>query len=300
MSTATKLSLLAQTKESQRIKLGLATSVPFSAYVNHIPKWSPVILFAGTEQGVLYDSPLPPSLFQDAMASTSVSMDGDQVGLRLDRSRGLASVIVDVPTANISSPISLSRNAIFNLLSTPNTHKGLLRIEIDVSGDFSYLTLVIDGNFGLVGEMSRAGKYVFTVYNLTPTNSAYANLYIKANTNAQTFMINSFVVKKIYGNHAIQTSSSARPIYKTDGAKAWLYHDNANKKMTVKLPAMTATTVVATDDGVVINYPVTIAAGDYVLQNNSTLGREYGRLIIDRELSANEQMLATNYFNAKR
>lgn len=41
MSTATKLSLLAQTKEAQRIKLGLAKSVPFSAYVDYMKKVDP-------------------------------------------------------------------------------------------------------------------------------------------------------------------------------------------------------------------------------------------------------------------
>lgn len=300
MSTANKLALLAQTKEVQRTKLGLSMSVPFSEYVNHIAEWSPQSLFAGVEQGLWYDSPSPSTLYQNAVGTTLTNAQGDPTGLRLDRSRGLAPIALDLPTANISSPISLTANAVFSLLATAYTPKGLLQIEIDISGDFSFLSLVVDGNGLPLGTITAAGKRTFTVNNLTPTSSAYASLYIRANTAAQTFMINSFVVKKIYGNHAIQSVSASRPTYQTDGTKSWLYHDKVDDKMSVILPAMTATTVVATDDGVAINYPVAITAGAHQLTNNSTLGRDYGRLIVDRALTVDEQAKITQYFNAKR
>lgn len=39
MSIATELALLANTKESLRVALGLSTSIPFSQYASHIPPY---------------------------------------------------------------------------------------------------------------------------------------------------------------------------------------------------------------------------------------------------------------------
>lgn len=262
--------------------------------------WNPLPLFANGVQGAWYESSDLATLYQDAVMLVPVTASGDPVGARLDLSKGLVPTALSVTTNNISNPITLPANGNFTLLSTNNTPKGMLKIEIEITGSFSNLSLNIDGNGAAFGVITSAGKHTFTVNNTTPVGSLYANLYIRANSSAQTFKIESFKISKIEGNHAVQTVSSARPIYQTDGAKSWLYHDKVDDKMTVNLPAMTATTVTATDAGVTINYPVSITAGDYILTNNSTLGRDYGRLIIDRELTVAEQTQVTNYFNARR
>ena len=106
-------------------------------------------------------------------------------------------------------------------------------------------------------------------------------------------------LKRVSGNHAIQRDDAKRPTYKTDGTLHWLEYNKFDDALVTILPAMTATTVIATDDGVAINYPVSIAAGDYTLTNNSTLGRDYGRIIIDRELTANEKTKVTAALQAK-
>ncbi len=262
--------------------------------------FDPLDLFAGGKQGAWYDPSDLTTLYQDAVMLVPVTASGDPVGARLDLSKGLVPTVLPVTTSNISNPITLPANGNFNILSTNNTPKGMLKIEVEITGGVSQLSLFIDGNGAAFAVVTSAGKYTFTVNNTTPTSSNYASLYIRANTTAQTFKIESVKISKIEGNHAVQTVSSARPIYQTDGAKSWLYHDKVDDKMTVNLPAMTATVVTATDAGVTINYPVSITAGNYVLTNNSTLGRDYGRLIIDRELTVAEQTQITNYFNVKR
>lgn len=88
MSTATKLSLLAQTKEAQRIKLGVPANMPWSEYVNYIIStyFDPLTIFAGGKQGAWYDPSDLSTLFKDAAGSQPVTADGDPVGLMRDKS----------------------------------------------------------------------------------------------------------------------------------------------------------------------------------------------------------------------
>ena len=80
----------------------------------------------------------------------------------------------------------------------------------------------------------------------------------------------------------------------------WLADDKVDDVMTAALPAMpTATVARATDDGVTIDYPVNIPAGSYSIDNNSTQGFEYGRIIVDRQLTAAEQTKLTEYLEGK-
>lgn len=160
------------------------------------------------------------------------------------------------------------------------------------------------------GAFFRLGSESGQIYRAM--NTGTHNFIIKSNGTTPTVRIGNYSsssdsfkmcnlsIRELKGNHAIQLVSAARPTYNKDTTKSWLYHDKVDDKMLVVLPAMTATVMTATDDGVIINYPVAIPSGNYTLTNNSTLGRDYGRLIIDKELSASEQAQVTAYFNAKR
>src|SRR5699024_7496223 len=112
--------------------------------------------------------------------------------------------------------------------------------------------------------------------------------------------IGNISVREIKGSHALQSISAARPLSKTDTNKSWLYNDKVDDKMLVTLTAMTATVIKATDEGMSITYPVSIPAGDMVITSLSTLGRDYGHMIINKELSVSEKAQVTEYFNAKR
>lgn len=86
MTIANKLALLEQTKEAQRVKLGLPKSLPFSRYVNFMRAWAPDELFANGEQGVWLDPSDLSTMFQDVAGTVPVTKDGDPVALIKDKS----------------------------------------------------------------------------------------------------------------------------------------------------------------------------------------------------------------------
>lgn len=284
-------------------------------------------MFAGGKQGVFYDPRDKPTLYQDAAGTIPVTTDGDPVGLMLDLSRELK-LGSEVISAN-SNPLA-GAGIIMRGTSTALTDgyykltsiSSLSAIGVAVASEMGFINkktfykVVLDvteynditamvvapserPNSGLVSRniiaLSGIGRYSTIVYS--------------GNVTALTFYINGLAgggitlkmsVKEIEGNHAVQSISASRPTYQKDASGAWLYNDKVDDKMVVNLPAMTATVVTATDDAVTINYPVIIAAGDRDITTNSTLGRDYGRIIIDKELTAAEKANLTAYFNSKR
>ena len=95
MTIATELALLANTKESLRVAIGLSTSIPFSQYASYL-SWNPIKLFKNGEQGAWYDPSDLSTLFQDAAGTTPVTADGDPVGLMLDKSGNVSHAIQSV------------------------------------------------------------------------------------------------------------------------------------------------------------------------------------------------------------
>lgn len=89
MTIANKLTLLEQTKEAQRVKLGLPKSMPFSQYQYYMQPWSIADLYKNGEQGVWFDSSNLSTMFQDVDGAESVTKDGAPVGLILDKSQNI-------------------------------------------------------------------------------------------------------------------------------------------------------------------------------------------------------------------
>lgn len=92
MTIADELSLLADTKEVQRIALGLDNSIPWSDYVNYFGEITPdpdaeiIALYSGSKRGLIYNYSDLSTLFKDAAGTQPVTADGDPVGLILDKS----------------------------------------------------------------------------------------------------------------------------------------------------------------------------------------------------------------------
>lgn len=89
MSIADKLTLLVDTKEALRIKLGLPENLPFSEYYKYAsthPDTAILSLFTGGKQGVWYDPSDITTLYQDAAGTVPVTKDGDPVALMRDKS----------------------------------------------------------------------------------------------------------------------------------------------------------------------------------------------------------------------
>ena len=267
--------------------------------VNSKTGFSPLELFANGEQGVWYDPSDLSTLYQDAEGTAPVTADGDPVGLMLDKSQGLEL------GENIANPGPI----VGGLIGEGDTFHV---IGSAVVGKWYYVTLTISGYSGSLdvgfprgsldafqhlstsvirrssnGTISFIGKAVETQLRLSDRDS-------------NTCTYNDISVRELKGNHATQSVAASRPTYRTDGNLHWLFDDKVDDVMTATLPAMpTATVARATDDGVTIDYPVNIPAGSYNIDNNSTQGFEYGRIIVDRQLTAPEQAALTEYLEGK-
>lgn len=103
MSISDKLTLLASTKEAQRVKLGLGVEVPFASYVNSLnPVWSVLDVFKTGSEGVWYDPSDLSTLFQDAAGTIPVTANGDPVGKMLDKSGNHNHAIQDVSSRRVA------------------------------------------------------------------------------------------------------------------------------------------------------------------------------------------------------
>ena len=280
-------------------------------------------LFAGGKQGVWYDPSDKSTMFQDVAGTVPVTKDGDPVGLRLDKSQGLTlgeELVATIPTPEIQNNDGSSGVWISATNTMSNTQVGArsnyprfrfllgnlsdsktYKLKLKINPPVGVLDKIIAFNTSLTGVdliMDSEGFYNY-IGKLSSTSLTFA-VFTNGTQVWSGFTLVSLSVRELKGNHATQSVSAARPTYKKDTTKSWLYHDKVDDKMSVVLPSMAATVVAATDDGVTINYPVSIPSGAYTLTNNSTLGRDYGRLIIDKELSASEKAQVTAYFNTKR
>lgn len=89
MKIADKLTLLANSKEALRVKLGLPKSLPFSEYYKYAsahPDTAILALFADGKQGAWYDPSDLSTMFKDAAGTIPVTTNGDPVGRMLDKS----------------------------------------------------------------------------------------------------------------------------------------------------------------------------------------------------------------------
>lgn len=268
-------------------------------------------LFSDGKQGVWYDPSDKSTLFQDVAGTVPVTKDGDPVGLILDKSKGLVKGVDLLTSWDFldwqvgGAYVSRTKNSVtFNYSAGRSTmviSKELIAIgyyilEMDftITGLGSeYFDVLLMG-----GRPKRLRGYATS---LTMIVRDISSIEFRSNstTNA-SITVNKMSLRKLDGNHSVQSISASRPVYRKDVDKSWLYNDKIDDKLLVNLPAMTATVVKATDEGVSINYPVSITAGDYPITSTSVLGRDYGYLIINKELSASEITQVTNYFNVKR
>jgi hypothetical protein len=100
--------------------------------------------------------------------------------------------------------------------------------------------------------------------------------------------------KKLPGNHATQSVSASRPIYKTTGLLQ--QYDSVDDAMNVTLPSIPAATVItAKATGVEVQYPVDLSAGSYTINASHS-----GIIIREGQLSASEEQDAIDYLSTKQ
>ena len=191
-----------------------------------LPSWqtlsggfSPASLFAAGEQGVWYQIDDLTTLFQDSAGTTPVTAVEQPVGLMLDKSQGLvlgpelvlspyigsASGSWTVGATSITRNGSASGQATVNLGATVSTSKKyrVVFTVANISGDSFYYTLG--------GGSNRVQSNGVVSAVITPGSAvSYFQIAPWAGTAGEA-TITGISVRELPGNHASQTTSTARP-----------------------------------------------------------------------------------------
>lgn len=271
MSIAEKLTLLADTKESLRVKLNLGVDMPFSEYYKYAfphPDAFILAIFADGEQGVWYDPSDRSTLFQDASGIVPVTKIGDPVALMLDKSQGLATNSVEMVDADLGvagDPYTIRASSVktegrrYKMQTTEAvgqygaaiaTADGFLPLNVPVEIEIKVHALQI---------AKLAGGHGFSVRNSLGQNQGTSTTLIRINkigtykarhmrtTDIDTLTmvmmgggatVGDYIefevsIKEIKGNHATQSVSTSRPIYKSDGNLHWLEFDGVDDSIAV-------------------------------------------------------------------
>lgn len=208
--------------------------------------YSPATLFASGEQGAWYDPSDISTMFQDA-AGTIPAVADMQVGLILDKRLGLirgAELVTDPELTTNNSPvewvavgtggantITFSGGAL--TFVTDGTNISLQRSATLVVGKVYEATVNVSAVSGAI-----PGIYTGTVDIPFATGTGIRKLVFTASSTtlsikrmsgaAGTFTLDSVSVRELPGNHATQSTASARPILRQSGALWFLEFDGVN------------------------------------------------------------------------
>ena len=194
-------------------------------------------MFVGGVGGAWYDPSDLSTMFSDSAGSAAITTNGQTVALMLDKRFGLALG----PALNFSGAWSvvgsLDNASGLDSVVTATNPSGARTLYIDVglvnaqwyeiiytisnqtAGDF-----YVDPGGAAHGNTSRAANGTYREIRRATPN---ANLYVVASAGAiGTLTINS--VKTITGNHAYQTTSASRPIFRDVGGLRYLEFDGVD------------------------------------------------------------------------
>lgn len=217
-------------------------------------------LFAGGKQGVWYDPSDKSTLFQDVAGTVPVTKDGDPVGLMLDKSQGLALGEELMVNSNFNSDIN-GWTALYPLRATVSWDSGRLKLSnisgVSNGGQTARYTIntIIGKTYRISANLENTNLARLQVSN---NNVQLAAWYAESvgvrdiqiiftatsvNTNLDldlagsgmwgqgTIWLDNISVKELKGNHATQSVSTSRPIYKTDGLIHWLEFDGVDDRL---------------------------------------------------------------------
>ncbi|PJK29972.1 hypothetical protein [Minwuia thermotolerans] len=217
-------------------------------------------LFAGGEEGAWYDPSDLSTLFQDSVGTTPVTADGDPVGLMLDKSKALALGAELVTNGDFDTDTTGWAGSSGGSISAV---AGNLVLEVPAGDNFAearYVATVESGKFykitvdlievnvsGTSGARISAADstnlgdtWGVTASNLSPgthqlivqaDNTGLALRLFADNGSGvsdETVLWDNVSIREIAGNHATQSTSAARPVYKTSGGLHWLQFDGVD------------------------------------------------------------------------
>lgn len=211
--------------------------------------FSPLELFAQGEQGVWYDPSDLTTLYQDSAGTIPVTASGDPVGLMLDKSKGLelgpelaatlpAPVIADA--GGSSGQWGGGSRTLSNTVTGTNGQHPRFEFDLGLTAGKRYqIQGRLTGDIGALAipavRLATGGSSNDVSYD--PATGEFAALQLAAGSSVQILLdgtklsnivINSISVRELKGNHATQSASAARPVYRTDGSKSWLSFDGVD------------------------------------------------------------------------
>ena len=282
-------------------------------------------LFANNEQGFFYDPNDLSTMFQNSAGTIPVTAAGQPVGLMLDKSKGL--LLGSEKNPNTSFSTNLYGWTVGGA-SSATVENGEARVAFggaigsslnnwfSLNGVYSVgnvYTVSFDATYVSGGNLQAGFGYtacttVFATENLGikqrytftaagSLNTQTALLAFAASSVGSVWKIDNVSVKEVLGNHAYQTTSSARPILRD--APRRIDFDAVDDKLITNLPAqLTGCTVIRS----VPNVGTQILTGQTIPTIPTTYNDNTdhcGLLVINRALTTSETSAITSEFNKR-
>jgi len=187
--------------------------------------FTPLSLFSGGSQGIWLDPSDLSTMFSDRAGTTPVTAPGTVVGLRLDKSKGLALGAELVTNGDFATDTDWTKSGSVSWASGAYTVS-------DVGGTDAYiqqtLPATVAGNtykvtFTVVSQTTNVRIYIganvytitaagtYSVFLVALTSATYVRFLVNATDS--TGVISNISVRELAGNHAVAPTDAARPIY---------------------------------------------------------------------------------------
>jgi hypothetical protein len=296
---------------------GIAVSHTGVIYVSQsfVQPFTPADLFKLGEQGAWYDPSDFSTMFQYSSGTTPVTAVGQQVGLILDKSKGLvlgADLVNDDLTTWTKGGTSTTPS------STTATFPAL-NDYIWTSPGFSVgaaleATLTVSGSGTLwVGTYDSVGAFSNTSFNIPLTGTPTTHkVTLKFGTGgadrrfgfgrigtatATAVTATNIIVKEIAGNHASQATAAACPLYKTTGLAKWNDFDAVDDVLnTTFLSSLGSSCTVGRAN---VGSAATILTAQTIGTSYANSTDNAGLVIVNRALTTQETTDLTAWLTAK-
>lgn len=210
--------------------------------------FDPLDLFKGGKQGVWYDPSDKSTLFQDVSGTIPVTTDGDPVGLMLDKSQGLGVNLwsdINVTISNSSGTIGAYKD--LRMTNTASSGAAYPRFSFNVGlvvGKRYYVKGVLKGNLSKLSVIRLSTGGNTSALSFNALTGAFIGCVVAESTVFQVatnlsigeyLEISSIEIREAKGNHATQSVSAARPLYKTDGVLSWFDTDAIDDSLVIPM-----------------------------------------------------------------
>lgn len=267
--------------------------------------FSPRNLFAAGEVGAWYEPGSLDTLYQTSTGTTPVTAGEQPVGLVLDKSKGFALGVSVVDNFNsLGTGWTWTGGVLAHAAGSSSRASDTTAVSAGKFYAFTYT--VTSSNAGAALSIEAGSNTGVSVNNTVGTHTAYI-LSAASNASASFFAssaldisITNISVRELPGSHALQSSSTLRPTYKTGPSR--LYFDADPDALTITFPSAPGDCTLAygvSGGEPVITYPVNISGTTYTMNPTNTGANNTGLVIVNRALTAAETVKLTQYLKAR-